>query len=150
MKANADGTAFTEVSYPQYVFSQRSNFVDINNDGNLDGFVCHDVDANVYYLNDGTGNLVYNQGGFGPTCGNYGSIWVDFDGDGDQDLFVAKCGCDPVDILYQNNGNGTFTNIAPALGFADSHQSWSSAWGDYDNDGDMDVLVDPAAATCIS
>ncbi|MBK6542422.1 MAG: VCBS repeat-containing protein [Flavobacteriales bacterium] len=141
MKANADGTAFTEVSYPQYVFSQRSNFVDINNDGNLDGFVCHDVDANVYYLNDGTGNLVYNQGGFGPTCGNYGSIWVDFDGDGDQDLFVAKCGCDPVDILYQNNGNGTFTNIAPALGFADSHQSWSSAWGDYDNDGDMDVLV---------
>ena len=37
MKANATGTAFTEVPYPQYVFSQRSNFVDINNDGHLDG-----------------------------------------------------------------------------------------------------------------
>ncbi|HMC96276.1 MAG TPA: FG-GAP-like repeat-containing protein, partial [Flavobacteriales bacterium] len=70
-----------------------------------------------------------------------GSIWIDFGNDHDMDLFVAKCGCDPVDILYRNNGDGTFTNIAASAGFSDSHQSWSSAWGDFDNDGDMDVLV---------
>ncbi|MEZ4738354.1 MAG: FG-GAP-like repeat-containing protein [Flavobacteriales bacterium] len=141
MMANDDGTAFTEVSFPQYIFSQRTNMVDINNDGNLDAFVCHDVDANVSFLNDGTGNLSFGQGGFGLTCGNYGSVWIDYDNDGLMDCFVAKCGCDPVDLLMHNNGDGTFTNVAGPLGFADNHQSWSSAWGDFDNDGDMDVLV---------
>ena len=141
MVANATATAYTELSGSEYVFSQRSNFVDINADGNLDAFVCHDVDANVFYMSDGNGGLTFGQGGLGETCGNYGSIWVDFDGDQDQDLFVAKCGCDPVDILYRNNGDGSFTNIAGALGFADTQQSWSSAWGDYNNDGHMDVLV---------
>ncbi len=141
MVANATGTAYTELSGAEYVFSQRSNFVDINADGNLDAFVCHDVDANVFYMSDGQGGLTFNQGGLGETCGNYGSIWVDYDGDQDMDLFVAKCGCDPVDILYRNNGDGTFSNVAAALGFADSQQSWSSAWGDFNNDGHMDVLV---------
>ncbi len=141
MLQDATGTSFTEQSFPEYVFSQRGNMVDINSDGHLDGFMCHDVDANTFFMNDGAGVLSFNQGGLGETCGNYGSIWIDYDNDHDMDLFVAKCGCDPVDILYRNNGDGTFTNVAPALGFADSHQSWSSAWGDFDNDGDMDVLV---------
>ena len=93
MRANNDGTAYTEISGSEYVFSQRSNFVDINNDGHLDAFVCHDVQPNVYYINDGTGNLIFNQGGLGdhPEGGNYGSIWIDYDNDGDQDLFIAKC-----------------------------------------------------------
>ena len=141
MMANDDGTGFTEVSFAQYVFSQRGNMVDINNDGNLDAFMCHDVDANVSFMNDGAGNLMFAQGLFGTTCGNYGSIWVDYDNDGDMDCFVAKCGCDPVDLLIRNDGNGVYTNVAPALGLADGHQSWSSAWGDFDNDGDQDVLI---------
>jgi len=141
MMANGTGTAYTEVSYTQYIFCQRTNMVDLNNDGNLDAFSCHDVDANVRFINDGTGNLTFLQGGVGESCGNYGSIWIDYDNDNDMDCFVAKCGCDAVDILMRNNGDGTFTNMAPPLGFADGHQSWSSAWGDFDNDGDMDVLV---------
>lgn len=141
MVANSGGTAFTEVSFPQFVFSQRSNFVDINNDGHLDAFVCHDVAPNVYYINDGSGNLSFNQGGLGPNGGNYGSIWTDYDNDHDLDMFVAKCGSSPPDILMRNNNDGTFTDVAPALGFADGHQAWSSAWGDFDNDGDMDVMV---------
>ena len=141
MMANETGTAYTEVSYTQYIFCQRTNMVDLNNDGNLDAFSCHDVDANVRFINDGTGSLTFLQGGVGESCGNYGSIWIDYDNDNDMDCFVAKCGCDAVDILMRNNGDGTFTNMAPPLGFADGHQSWSSAWGDFDNDGDMDVLV---------
>lgn len=141
MKADATGTAYTQVTFPQYIFCQRTNFVDVNNDGNLDAFSCHDVDANVAFLNDGNGNLTFNQGGYGTTCGNYGSIWTDYDNDGLVDLFVAKCGCDPNDLLMHNNSNGQFLNVAPALGLSDSHQSWSSAWGDYDNDGDMDSFI---------
>ncbi|MCW5899508.1 MAG: VCBS repeat-containing protein [Flavobacteriales bacterium] len=144
MFQNASGTGFTHQGFPQYIFSQRTNMVDLNNDGLLDAFVCHDVDANVYFLNgvQGTpGILTYYQGGMGSTCGNYGSIFTDVDNDGLVDCFVAKCGCDPVDLMMLNNGNLSWTNIAAPNGMADNHQSWSSAWGDFDNDGDMDVLI---------
>ncbi|WP_186991457.1 FG-GAP-like repeat-containing protein [Constantimarinum furrinae] len=152
MRANATGTGYTEISGTEYVFSQRSNFVDINNDGNLDAFVCHDVEPNVYYINDGSGNLGFVQGGLGDyaTGGNYGSIWVDYDGDGDVDLFIAKCGGEPArrtNQMHRNNGDGTFTEVADALGLADIMQTWSSAWGDFDNDGDMDVFVGASTGT---
>ncbi|MBK9763307.1 MAG: VCBS repeat-containing protein [Flavobacteriales bacterium] len=141
-----DGLGFTQQAGPEYVFSQRTNMVDINNDGNLDAFVCHDVAPNVYYLNDGNGGFSYTQGGLGYSCGNYGSIWIDYDNDGDMDCFVAKCGCDPADLLMRNEGNGTFVNMASAFGPEDYHQSWSSAWGDFDNDGDLDVLIGGSAS----
>ena len=141
MFANEDGTAFTEVSYDEYIFCQRTNMVDLNNDGHLDAFSCHDVDANVGFINDGSGTLLFQQGGYGETCGNYGSVFTDYNNDGLMDLFIAKCGCDPEDLLMPNSPGGVFTDVAPDLGWNDEHQSWSSAWGDYDNDGDMDVLI---------
>jgi hypothetical protein len=146
MQANSDGTAYTEVSGSQFVFSQRSNFVDINNDGHLDAFVCHDVEPNVYYINDGTGNLTYNQGGLGdyPSGGHYGSVWIDYDNDRDIDMFIAKCGGEPErrdNEMHRNNGDGTFTEVGAALGLEDDMQTWSSAWADYDNDGDMDAWI---------
>ncbi|WP_296381307.1 FG-GAP-like repeat-containing protein [Winogradskyella sp.] len=141
MKANASGTGFTEISGPEDVFSQRSNFADINNDGHLDAFVCHDVDANVYYINDGSGNLSYGQGDLGLVRGNYGSIWIDYDNDRDLDMFIAKCGGGPINQLFTNNGDGTYTDTAPAQGLDDTIQTWSSAWGDFDNDGDMDMYI---------
>lgn len=147
--ANDDGTAFSDIHESGvYVFSQRTNFIDINNDGHLDAFICHDIAPNVYYLNDGEGGYTFEQGGLGDysTGGNYGSIWIDYDNDGDMDLFIAKCrggGANPaaVDELHRNNGDGTFTNVANEANFSDFQQSWSSAWGDFDNDGDMDVLI---------
>ncbi|MEE1897181.1 T9SS type A sorting domain-containing protein [Flavobacterium rakeshii] len=152
--ANEDGTAFSDIiESPStfYLFSQRTNFVDINNDGNLDAFVCHDVEPNVYFLNDGEGGHEFIQGGLGdyPEGGNYGSIWIDYDNDGDQDLFIAKCrgGGNPAAMneLHRNDGDMTFTTVASndtnESNMADMVQTWSSAWADYDNDGDMDVLI---------
>ena len=146
MQANNDGTGFTQQSTSDYVFSQRSNFVDINNDGHLDAFVCHDVAPNVYYINDGDGNLSFIQGGLGdyPSGGDYGSIWIDYDNDRDMDLFIAKCGGETArrtNQLHRNNGDGTFTEVGEATNTADPLQTWSSSWGDYDNDGDMDLFV---------
>lgn len=147
-----DVSGFEEASGSDYVFSQRSNFVDINNDGNLDAFVCHDVQPNVYYINDGTGNLVYYQTatagapynlGDYASGGNYGSIWIDYDNDGDQDMFIAKCGGATARRTNQmhTNNNGVFVENAAALNLADPMQTWSSTWGDFDNDGDLDVFI---------
>jgi hypothetical protein len=146
MRAAQNGSSYALVQSNQYVFSQRGNFVDINGDGHLDIFMCHDVQPNVYYINDGNGNLTFFQGGLGdfPTGGNYGSIWFDYDNDGDVDLFVAKCGGGPdrsSNTLHRNNGNGTFTDVSVASGLADPVQTWSAAVGDFNHDGWMDILV---------
>lgn len=152
MRANSTGDGFTEFSGPEDVFSQRSNFVDINNDGHLDAFVCHDVAPNVYYINDGSGNLSFIQGGLGdfPSGGNYGSVWIDYDNDRDVDLFIAKCGGSVerrTNQMHTNQGDGTYIENALDIGLADPMQTWSSAWADYDNDGDMDVFVGASSGT---
>lgn len=141
-----DDLTYEEVSFPQFVFSQRSNFVDINNDGHLDLFMCHDVEPNVYYINDGNGELTYNQGSLGdyPSGGNYGSVWLDFDNDRDVDMFIAKCGGEPDrrdNEMHVNKGDGTFLEEGFKVGLEDNMQTWSSAWADYDNDGDMDAWI---------
>lgn len=148
-----DVSGFTQHYTNDYVFSQRSNFADIDSDGNLDAFVCHDVAPNVYYINDGSGNLTYYQSddpsapvslGVYPSGGNYGSIWIDYDNDRDLDMFIAKCGGEEArrrNQMHTNDGSGNYTENAAALGLSDPMQTWSSAWGDFDNDGDMDVFV---------
>lgn len=146
MLSNSTGTEYTEKSPGQYIFSQRTNFVDINNDGHLDAFVCHDIEPNVYYLNDGNNNFEYHQGGLGDyfSGGNYGSVWIDYNNDGLIDMFIAKCGGEEArytDQLLRNNGDGTFTEVAKQAGLANTSQTWSSAWADYDNDGYMDVMI---------
>lgn len=155
IKANATGTAYTEITYPQNIFTQRTNFIDINNDGNLDLFACHDVAQSHSYKNDGGGNLIFDTTFF-PTLavgGNYASIWTDYDNDGDMDMYLAKCrGGAPVgdpqriNLLYKNNRVGpspsnTFTESGAAAGVNDGAQSWSTAIEDFDNDGDMDFLL---------
>lgn len=66
------------------------------------------------------------------------NAFADYDNDGDLDLFVGFNG--QPNRLYRNN-EGTFTDVAVAVGLADQGPTRSSAWGDYDNDGHMDLLV---------
>lgn len=147
LKANADGTGFTTDRKAQSYLVQRTNFVDINNDGKLDAFACDDNAPNRYYMNDGT-NLNHQQGGIGdfPTGGNYASLWSDFDNDGKIDMVLAKCGQGGsgvggnIDQLFHNNGNGSYTDIAANANMAAPEQSWSVAVGDFNNDGWMDVI----------
>ena len=148
--ANNDGTDYTEIPFPQYIFSQRSNMVDIDNDGDLDAFVCHDVDESHPYRNDGNQNMVLDQTLIQTLdlAGNYASLWVDYDNDGDTDMYLTKCrqGSTPGDpertnAMYRNNGDGTWTEVAASINMADNAQSWSTCFADFDNDGDFDAYT---------
>jgi hypothetical protein len=148
-QSNSTGTAYTNINPSDYIFCQRTNFVDINNDGNLDAFSCHDVAPNVYYINNGTSFTHYQSGvtpgayslGTLSSGGNYASIWTDYDNDGDSDMFISKCSGPPCE-LHRNDGNGIFTDISAIAQINYTPvQSWSSAVADFDNDGDMDILI---------
>ncbi len=157
VKAGANGASYSLETSNTVPFTQRTNFVDIDGDNDLDIFVCHDIAPNVYFVNDNN-TLTYYQSGDGETNnpitgdglgefasgGNYGSVWIDYDNDRDLDMFLAKCGGSEdrrKNQLFKNNGNGDYTEVAQAAGLADIIQTWSGAWGDFDNDGDMDCFI---------
>ena len=148
LTSNSTGTAYTTNTPGQYIFSQRTNFSDLNNDGNLDVFVCHDIAPSCYYLNDGSGALTFYQSTVTPgamsiatSTGNYATLFTDFDNDGDSDVFVSKCSGPPCE-LYRNDGAGVYTNISAVAGINITPiQTWSSAIADFDNDGDMDIII---------
>jgi hypothetical protein len=148
--ANDNGTAYIEFVAPVYVFSQRSTLADIDNDGDLDAFVCHDNGLNVPFRNDGNGNLTadYSLIPTGSNYGNYSAIWTDYDNDGDIDLYISKCVAatppsEPgrINLLFQNNGDGSFSEVGALANLNDNAQSWTTAFEDFDNDGDMDAFL---------
>ena len=72
------------------------------------------------------------------TAGAFVNAWADYDNDDDADLFVGFNAAP--NRLYQNS-NGTFVDVAPAVGLADARAVRAAAWGDMDGDGYADLLV---------
>lgn len=158
LRANADGSSFITEEYTDPItFVQGVNFADINNDGWLDAFVCHDDGEARIYGNNGDGTFTYQPTWIDLTTvpasdnsGNYGSVWSDVDNDGDLDLYIAHCRQgvnDPTDPrrinqLFWNNGDGTYTqDITDLAHLRIGAQSWTADFGDIDNDGDFDCFV---------
>ena len=68
-----------------------------------------------------------------------GSAWGDYDNDGFQDLFIANnIG---KNLLFHNEGNGSFKQITESPVVSEGRASADCAWADYDNDGDLDLIV---------
>ena len=74
-----------------------------------------------------------------------GAAAGDFDKDGWIDLFVTRI--DNHDILYRNKGDGTFEDVSAVAGFTANLQTNAPAWGDVDNDGDLDLYVSAGGDT---
>ncbi len=123
---------------------------DFNNDGHLDIYVGNEG-ANVLYFNQGNFRFidVTSQAGVGDTLISNCTA-ADYDNDGDLDIYVAnnRGGYDEYPIkdnwpnrLYRNNSDGTFTDVAAESGVRDERNSKGCCFGDYDNDGDLDLYV---------
>jgi len=117
-------------------------------DGRLDLIVANmDGDANTLWIQEAGG---FRADGGGPVAGGgralgdaaQGSVRpcvVDHDNDGDFDLFFANYG--PNGLLESDPGAGTYTDVAPRLGLAIDARYDTCAWGDFDNDGALDLYV---------
>ena len=157
LKANSSGDAYTyNEILDDALFLQGSNFADIDNNGTIDLFACHDIGLSKAFSNDGNGNLIYdslliNAVSTIPSdnSGNYGTIWTDYDNDGDLDMYLSKCrqgASNPLDgrrvnQLFQNDGNGNYIDVAEAAGLRPLGQSWATDFADIDNDGDLDCFI---------
>lgn len=162
---NGDGTHFVSIaSRGVYttsalggpnIFQQNMSIGDIDNNGRLDIFGCNDVGAPNLWFTDASGvpqnNNAYINWSTNPASdmsGNYGSCFTDFDGDGDLDLHIAKCRQgvnDPNDPrrwnrLFVNDGSNQYSDLAATYGAQDQEQTWATDFGDYDNDGDLDMV----------
>jgi hypothetical protein len=140
--ANHGGGTFTDIGagLPGVQLSALA-WGDYDNDGYLDlvltGTAASGAVSSLYH-NDGAGHFVDTGVSFGLTNGSV--AWGDYDNDGDLDLLIAgETGTyPPATRVYRNDGNGTFTDIGAGLQglyFA------SVDWGDYDKDGDLDILL---------
>ncbi|HKR03528.1 MAG TPA: FG-GAP-like repeat-containing protein [Bacteroidia bacterium] len=155
--------AKTTINLPGSYFVQNVTFGDFNYDGWVDLEVCDDDDyAKVYVNNSGTLaatttliNTNINPGMFYGNdpydSGNYGSVWTDFDNDGDLDLYIAHCRQSTTsstdqrrrDRLFVNNGSNVYTEQAQAYGIevTNFRQTWTTSFGDIENDGDLDIVM---------
>jgi hypothetical protein len=145
-----EGGRFTDVTQEAGVGDPRRTvgaaWLDMDGDADLDLFLANqngDEDAFYRNLGDGTfedvaAELGMNQPGRTEEQGSVGVAVSDYDNDGDLDLFVASYG---PDVLWQNQGDGAFVDVAPGTALAGDHHSVAAAWGDWDNDGWADLYV---------
>lgn len=127
-------------------FSETCSWGDYDKDGLVDLFVTNSKSSNSrnrLYKNMGGGNFTrIDSGAIFLDIGllSRGVNWVDIDGDRDLDIFVAN-ESGSTDYMYKNNGSGFFTKVTGISPTTSGGISWSSSWGDYDNDGDPDLFV---------
>lgn len=122
--------------------TKSAHWVDYDDDEDLDLFIVNYDEDNVLYEHVGRGNFKVTSGAMpeDKLASSMGASWGDFDNDGDQDVFIANAEQEK-NLLYKNNGNGTFSNVVTGPIVSDDGSSQGSGWADFDNDGDLDLFV---------
>ena len=154
------GTAFNALGRPEG--SMGIALGDADNDGDEDLFVTNIAgDTHVLYLNDGAANFddARTRSGLGPATPDmtgFGTGWIDYDNDGLLDLFVTNGAVNIIEgqrgqkvpyrqrsQLFHNEGGGRFREVSREAGPFFDHLlvGRGVAFGDLDNDGDVDIVV---------
>ena len=131
-------------------WKQGATFVDVNNDGWLDLYVCRFGAPNLLFINQHDGTFKEEAAARGlaviDACGM--AAFCDYDRDGWLDVYVQTSMLDATahpngqrDYLFHNQGNGNFVNVTDRAGIAGESMGHSATWWDYDNDGWPDLYV---------
>ena len=142
---NGDNTFTEETSILLTGVSHSSAaWGDYDNDGNLDilltGYGGGSQFISKIYHNNGNNTFSEQTMISLPGVSNSSAAWGDYDNDGDLDILL--CGYDGsqyISKIYHNNGNNTFSELTQ-ISLVGVHDG-SAVWGDYDNDGDLDIIV---------
>jgi hypothetical protein len=151
---NGDGT-FRDVTIGSGLDNAVNTFAiavgDYNNDGLDDLYITRlgfYEGESVLFRNNGDGTFtdVTKEAGVGCWGPSFTAQWVDYDCDGNLDLFVANNLSGLFDRktpnrLFHNNGDGTFTEVSEAAGLRTIFPTIGCTWGDYDNDGYPDLFL---------
>lgn len=148
--AGSPAWTFTDVTAESGLGDPRRTvgvaWFDYDLDGDLDVHVSNqNGDEDAFYRNEGDGTFVdvapalgMNHPNRGAEYGSVAAAVIDYDNDGDLDLFVATYG---PDILWSNNGDGTFTDVTDPATLGVDYHSTSAVWGDADHNGLPDLVV---------
>jgi Tol biopolymer transport system component len=98
---------------------------------------------NFFYKNnqDGTFSTITNSIITVDMNLTYGSSFIDYDQDNDLDLFLTNISMNDKNILFQNDGLGNFTKTNTIISRTRNSPSKGHTWGDFDNDGDLDLFI---------
>ncbi|OGU60853.1 MAG: hypothetical protein A2X64_04620 [Ignavibacteria bacterium GWF2_33_9] len=148
-----------ELNMPAFMQISGISIADVNNDSYPDLFVAQSYNAsnnpyaNYLFINNKDNTFTVKNGACvtNPSRRSVACSFVDYDNDGDQDLFVTNYFQEP-DELWENRGNLTFVNVATdksidIFQFDSKYYANSGTgtdWYDFDNDNDMDLLISQA------
>jgi hypothetical protein len=126
------------------VWNQGATFVDINNNGLLDIYVCRFNAPNLLYINQGDGTFKEMAHAYGLDVSDASSMaaFCDYDRDGWLDVFIQTNVLDysahpngQRNYLFHNNRNGTFTDVTQSSGISGEAHGHSAAWWDFEGNG---------------
>ena len=146
---NGDGT-FADVTDAAGVrlsgWTLDLGHADVDHDGDDDLYVAADFGTDRFFVNNGDGTFadVTEQAVGIDTKKGMNADWGDFNNDGLFDVFVTNITDEYMregNFLWQNNGDGTFSDIARETGTYDTGWGWAGKFFDYDNDGWQDLYV---------
>ncbi len=132
------------------IWKQGATFVDINNNGLLDIYLCRFGAPNLLYMNQGDGTFREEAAlrGLAVNDGSVMAAFCDYDRDGHLDVFIQTNRPESAghlnpqrNYLFHNNGDGTFTDVSERAGISGKAQGHSAIWWDYDGDGWPDLYV---------
>ncbi|MGY8771121.1 MAG: FG-GAP-like repeat-containing protein [Pirellulales bacterium] len=142
-----DGSAkFRDVTFEsglgdEHFPTQTASFADYDNDGDLDLYIGNENRTSNLFQNDGKGHFkdVAKQAGVNVTTFAKGVVWGDYDDDRWPDLYISN-GTGP-NIMFHNNGDGTFEDVSKKMRVTRPHESFPVWFWDYNNDGHLDLYA---------